>query len=160
MWWNLLLDLMIVWIYLQESVQFRASFMGPLPLQEYYELIDAHFTVNIFFCFFFCWNCDYFYPSLTTAQINACCSLLAAVLPRLRETSEFGAEKFGLSDWFISRARVYVQFFVSFLKGCQPWEYYIVMCVCEPVGQVIIKWACCTFVTHSNVVTRQNIASC
>lgn len=34
-----------------------------------------------------------------TAQINACFSLLAAVLPRLRETSEFGAEKFGLSDW-------------------------------------------------------------
>ena len=95
--------------------------MGPLPLQEYYELIDAHFTVNIFFfCFFFCLNCDYFYPFLTTAQINACFSFLAAVLPRLRETSEFGAEKFGLSDWFISRARVYVQFFVSLLKKCQP----------------------------------------
>ncbi|KAM7442291.1 Protein PTHB1 [Porites harrisoni] len=27
----------------KDSVQFRASFMGPLPLQEYYELIDAHF---------------------------------------------------------------------------------------------------------------------
>ena len=27
-------------------MQFRASFMGPLPLQEYYELIDAHFEVS------------------------------------------------------------------------------------------------------------------
>ncbi|KAJ7390596.1 Protein PTHB1 [Desmophyllum pertusum] len=27
----------------KDSVQLRASFMGPLPLQEYYELIDAHF---------------------------------------------------------------------------------------------------------------------
>ncbi|PFX24103.1 protein PTHB1-like [Stylophora pistillata] len=27
----------------KDTVQFRASFMGPLPLQEYYELIDAHF---------------------------------------------------------------------------------------------------------------------
>ena len=42
-----------VWISLQESVQFRASFMGPLPLQEYYELIDAHFEVNIFLSFLF-----------------------------------------------------------------------------------------------------------
>ena len=31
----------------QDSVQFRASFMGPLPLQEYYELIDAHFEVRL-----------------------------------------------------------------------------------------------------------------
>ena len=45
---DLRLVLMTVCISLQESVQFRASFMGPLPLQEYYELIDAHFEVNIF----------------------------------------------------------------------------------------------------------------
>ena len=32
---------------LQDSVQFRGSFMGPLPLQEYYELIDAHFEVSV-----------------------------------------------------------------------------------------------------------------
>ena len=42
-----------VWISFQESVQFRASFMGPLPLQEYYELVDAHFEVNIFLSFRF-----------------------------------------------------------------------------------------------------------
>jgi len=31
----------------KDSVQFRASFMGPLPLQEYYELIDAHFEQRL-----------------------------------------------------------------------------------------------------------------
>ncbi|XP_032228416.1 protein PTHB1 isoform X2 [Nematostella vectensis] len=29
--------------YKKDNVSFRASFMGPLPLQEYYELIDTHF---------------------------------------------------------------------------------------------------------------------
>ncbi|XP_031552881.1 protein PTHB1-like [Actinia tenebrosa] len=28
---------------IRDNVAFRASFMGPLPLQEYYELVDAHF---------------------------------------------------------------------------------------------------------------------
>ncbi|XP_068751344.1 protein PTHB1-like isoform X1 [Montipora capricornis] len=31
----------------KDSVPFRLSFMGPLPLQEYYELIDAHFEQRL-----------------------------------------------------------------------------------------------------------------
>ncbi|EDO29499.1 predicted protein [Nematostella vectensis] len=33
--------------YKKDNVSFRASFMGPLPLQEYYELIDTHFEVSL-----------------------------------------------------------------------------------------------------------------
>ena len=46
----------------QDSVQFRASFMGPLPLQEYYELIDAHFEVRLQLPDFFEWRLWLFWP--------------------------------------------------------------------------------------------------
>ena len=59
-----------VWISLQESVQFRASFMGPLPLQEYYELIDAHFEVNFFLSFLFQLKLWLLPPALAAKIVN------------------------------------------------------------------------------------------
>ena len=32
---------------LRDGVALRLSFMGPLPLQYYFELIDNHFEVNL-----------------------------------------------------------------------------------------------------------------